>query len=219
MKALLGLFAVTFLFQLQLNAQNIRPAGMNAYAGFGFSEYTIDKDGSNDFKMDRGVFATIAGERGFGFLNSYLTFTINLLKSSGNSNYSYTPLSGGTVTASNVSFDSNLFQFALGYKIKIFDGSWFRPYVEGGAVGGYYQIKYSISSVTGGDINDAKTSEQLFDSGYYAEAGFEIDFSSEFGLKVAGRQMKMTTADFETLGNSQLGYTAKIVFLSVVRAF
>lgn len=217
-RKLYAVIAVLFI-SMSANAQSIRPAGLNAYAGFGFSEYTIDSDGSSDFKMDRGLFASIAGEKGFDVFNTYLTFTINLLKSEGNSNYSYTPLSGSTVTANNVSFDSDLFQFALGFKWKIIDGTWFRPYVEAGAVGGYYQIKYSFNTAASGDINDAKKSESLFDSGTYAEAGLEIDFSSEFGLKIAGRQMKMTTAKFETLGNSKLGYTANIVFLSVLRSF
>lgn len=213
--------AFIFLFHIGANAQSIKPAGLNGYAGFGFSEYTIDSDGASSFKMDRGVFAAISGERGFDVFNTYLTFTINLLKSEGSSNYDYTPLSGTAVTASNVSFDSNLFQFGLGFKWKIIDGTWFRPYVELGAVGGYYQLKYSLTStgLTTGSIGDAKLSENLFDSGSYGEVGIEIDFSSEFGLKVAARQMKMTTAKFETLDNSKLGYTAKVVFLSVLRSF
>lgn len=207
------------LFNFSAYAQSIRPAGLNAYAGFGFAEYTIDEAGASNFKMDRGVFATIAGEKGFDFLNTYLTFTINILQSEGNSNYDYTPLSGTPVQATNVSFDSQIFQFALGYKWKIIDGTWFRPYLEGGVIGGSYQIKYSFSSVDSGNINEAKKSETLFDSGTYAEAGIEIDFSSEFGLKVAGRQMKMKTAKFETLNDVKLGYTANVVFLSVLRSF
>lgn len=215
------ILAFSLFLTVGANAQSIRPAGLNGYAGFGFSEFTIDSDGSQNLRMDRGVFATVAGERGFGFLNSYLTFTINLLKSDGNSNYEYTPLSGTKVTANNISFSSDLFQFALGYKIKIFDGSWFRPYAELGAVGGYYQIKYSLSSsdVLTGNFSDAKTSENLFDSGTYGEAGIEIDFSPEFGLKIAARQMQMQTAKFETLNNNKLGYKATVTFLSVLKSF
>lgn len=214
---------ITFFIALggPLQAQNIRPAGLNAYAGFGFAEFDIGKDGSQNLRMDRGLSASIAGERGFGFLNSYLTFTINALRSTGNSNYSYTPLAGTAVTANNVAFTSELFQFALGYKIKLFDNSWFRPFVEVGAVGGYYNLRYSLNSgdILSGNFADAKRNESLFDSGSYGEAGFEIDFSSEFGLKISARQMQMKTAKFETLNNSELEYTANIVFLSVLRAF
>ena len=156
------LLLISFMaLSFSANAQNIRPAGLNAYAGFGFAEFSIDEDGSQNLRMDRGLSASIAGERGFEVLNSYLTFTINLLKSEGNSNYSYTPLGGTTVTATNVSFSSDLFQFALGYKIKFIDDYWFRPYVEAGVVGGYYNLKYSLSSVDSGNLSDAKTKESL----------------------------------------------------------
>ncbi|MFK8138233.1 MAG: outer membrane beta-barrel protein [Bdellovibrionales bacterium] len=208
------------LLSLGLSAQNIRPAGLNAYAGFGFAEYDISSPASN-FTMDRGVFASISGERGFEFLNSYLTFSINLLQSKGQADYNYTPLSAPSVVAPGVDFDSNLFQFGLGYKIKIFDGGWFRPYAEIGYLGGYYQIEYSnvSSNITSGSASDAKTSDSLFDSGGYLEAGVEIDFSAEFGLKIAARQADMKTGELDTLDQSAIDYKTTVVFLSVLKAF
>ena len=44
-------------------SQGIKPAGLNAYAGAGYVEYSISAPATN-FKMDRGVFASIAGEKG-----------------------------------------------------------------------------------------------------------------------------------------------------------
>ena len=97
----------------------IKPAGLNAYAGAGYVEYSISEPATN-FKMDRGVFASIAGEKGFGILGSYLTFSTSYLKSKGSTNYDYTPLGKTAVTANGISFDSDLFQFGLGFKIKLF---------------------------------------------------------------------------------------------------
>jgi len=67
-------------FQSKSWSQSIKPAGLNAYAGAGYVEYSISAPSTN-FKMDRGVFASIAGEKGFVFLGTYLTFSTNYLKS------------------------------------------------------------------------------------------------------------------------------------------
>lgn len=213
MKKYLLLTIVTTLVSFPLLAQNIRPAGLNAYVGVGFAEFTVDTPSSN-FEMDRGLFASIAGEKGFGILGSYLTFSINRSASEGTTNYSYTPLSGPTVSQNNVDFSAEMFQFGLGYKIKFFEGFWFRPYGEVGYLGGSYLIKYS-----GLSDSSAKDSERLFDGGPYGEAGVEIDFSDSFALKVAARQTQMTTKELETLADSKIEYKSTIVFLSALMAF
>tara|TARA_Y100001954_G_C15812963_1_gene606069 strand:- start:1881 stop:2555 length:675 start_codon:yes stop_codon:yes gene_type:complete len=208
-------------FQGMAWAQGIKPAGLNAYAGAGYVEYTISAPATN-FKMDRGVFASIAGEKGFGILGSYLTFSTSYLKSKGSTNYDYTPLGKTAVTANGISFDSDLFQFGLGFKIKLFESSWFRPYAEVGVLGGYYQLTYkgiNSSTISSGTASDAKTKESLFDNGQYGEAGLEIDFAKEFALKVSGRILEMKTGILETLGGNRVLYRATTVFLSVLKAF
>ena len=98
MKKIIYLLALTIgvFFQNTSWSQGIKPAGLNAYAGAGYVEYSISAPATN-FKMDRGVFASVAGEKGFGFLGSYLTFSTSYLKSEGSTNYSYTPLGKTTV--------------------------------------------------------------------------------------------------------------------------
>jgi hypothetical protein len=223
MKKMTSLLLLTLgiFFQSTGWSQSIKPAGLNAYAGAGYVEYSISAPATN-YKMDRGVFASIAGEKGFGFLGSYLTFSINYLKSEGSTNYNYTPLGKTTVTANGISFDSDLFQFGLGFKIKLFESSWFRPYAEVGALGGYYQLTYrgiSSDTVSSGTASDAKTKESLFDNGLYAETGLELDFAQSFALKVSGRLLEMKTGILDTLAGNRILYKATTVFISVLKGF
>ena len=125
-------------------------------------------------------------------------------------------------SASGISFNSDLFQFGLGFKIKLFESSWFRPYAEVGALGGYYQLTYkgiTASTVSSGSASDAKTKESLFDNGQYAEVGLELDFAKEFALKVSGRLLEMKTGVLDTLEGNRILYKATTVFISVLKGF
>jgi hypothetical protein len=199
-----------------------RPDGISGSVGMGVSSYTI-KSPSSSFIMDQGVYAAAIGEKGFNFLNLYLTIGLSYMQTSGRANYSYTTLSQ-TYTSPDVTFKANLFQAGLGLKWKIIDGYWLRPYVEGGAVGGFYQINFDSlqnSAITPVPAATAgiKKQDSLLDFGQYVEAGLEIQFSEQFGIRAAARQVTSETKEFETLNREKIQYVGNIYYFGLLTAF
>lgn len=201
------------------NPQSIRPVGVSGSMGYGFTNYVV-KSPSQNFSLDNGMFASLAAERGFNFLNLYLDLSLNYLSTTGTANYDYTTLSGVHYTASDVAFQTNLFEAGLGLKLKIIDRYWVRPYVEYGGLGGYYSIRYtnkaSVLSATGSDY---KTTDNATETGQFGEAGLEISFSDKFGIRSAARYTHNTTDSLMTLGNQPVQYDCRIYYFALLAQF
>ncbi len=197
--------------------------GINTYAGFGFADFTVQSP-STAFRMDKGVFAFIGGERDINDDGTSVTISFNYMTTEGQALYNYTTLGGTNYAGSDIAFDSTNYQLGLGLKQRFFPNSWFRPYVEVGGLFGYHELKYSISSadivVTGaGDPNGYKNKDALTGFGYYGEGGVEIDFSEQYGVKVGGRYQLTETRKFETLANQVLKFESYIFQLAFLLRF
>ncbi len=120
------------------------PKGVSGWAGVGFANFTV-KNPENGYKLDRGTSIILGGEKGFNAMNLYLTFGFSYLTTMGQAQYGYSTLSGETYAATDVNFKAELFQASLGLKFKVIDGGWFKPYVEGGGMFGYYAMKYDFN--------------------------------------------------------------------------
>jgi hypothetical protein len=102
-------FLLTWLFTQDIQAMpKINPKGVSGYAGAGIATFAI-KNPPSRFKLDQGMYATLGGEKGFGFMNLYLTFSLNYLTTQGQADYNYSTLSGQTYTASDVNLQMDLF--------------------------------------------------------------------------------------------------------------
>jgi hypothetical protein len=216
-------FAITFLFLSNAYSQqiSIHPTGIQGSAGFGFVHFDIDDPNTQQLDLKQGVYASVGGEKGFGFLNSYLTISLNYLKTDGQAKYKYVNTDGTYTSSSLVDLGVNLFQAGLGLKFKLIDDSWFRPYIEGGGLFGYYQIQYknlTSTSITGPNTNFL-TRDSIFDLGHYGEAGLEIVFSDTFGIKVAFRETWNKTKAVETLGSQEIKYKSQVYYLSLLKKF
>jgi hypothetical protein len=201
---------------------DLKPTGISGSLGAGFATFKIKEPSKSNLKLDQAVFAGLSGEKGFGVLNMYLTISLGYMQTKGQSNYRYSTLSNQVYAATDVGFDANLFQAGLGLKIKIIDGYWIRPYVEGGGVGGYFTIKYNSnlqSKLISPPGTNFKKEDSLLDFGKYAEAGAEISFSEKFGIRAAARQIFNETKEFETLDNSRINYESTIFYLNALMKF
>lgn len=191
--------------------------GLQGSAGVGFADYSVQSP-EDDLRIDRGMFLVGSLERGFNVLHLYLTLTLSHMTAEGLSNYSYQNLTSSvTYTAQDVKFKSSITDLGLGIKLKIIDNYWFRPYVEGGGLGGYHQISYS----TGHDVlaaqgSDYKTKDVVMGSGYYGEGGVEAMFGAKFGVKLAARQSTYQTKKMETFGNRPLRFITETYYFSVL---
>jgi hypothetical protein len=223
-------FVTLILLLLTSNAHaqysSFQPSGIMGNAGFGFVNFDTKAPLTQSFKIDDGVFAVIGGEKAFGAANLYLTLSLNYLKSKGDTMYNYTSTSGATTYTSTgvVPFDLNVFQAGLGIKLKLVEDYWIRPYVEGGGLFGYLQVRYT-NLVVGTNVNVAgpdtglKRNDSLFDLGYYGEGGLELSFSDTFGMRVAYRVTKDKTKEFETLADQKVEYNSQVYYLSLLKKF
>lgn len=198
----------------------LNPVGVQGSAGAGFADFQV-KSPQADFRLDRGVYLAVGGERGFNVLNLYVTFTLSYLDAEGTANYSYTNLSTSTTyTVDDIKFKSRMMDASLGLKLKLIDGYWFRPYVEGGGTGGYHEVTYTNKqSELNAQGTDFKKKDAIMGSGYYYEGGLEIQFSDRFGIKAAARFTDFRTKELETLANRPLHFTSEIYYLSALVGF
>lgn len=225
MKIILS-FAIFFAVSTSYAQFRIQPTGITGSAGFGFVDFNTSAPLVHDFNMKNGVFTAVGGEKGLGAANLYLTISLNYLKTDGDSKYDYTTTSGAThyTSSANVPFNLDIFQAGLGLKLKLIDDYWIRPYVEGGGLFGYFQVKYSnlgVGSnvnVTGTDTG-LKRDDSIFDFGYYGEAGAELAFSDTFGVRAALRMTKNKTKEFKTLADKQIEYESQVYYLSLLKKF
>ena len=216
------LFAVltAFAFGTNAMAQQIRTLpqsmpGVQGSVGLGFTDFQVQKP-STTAKIDRGMFFAVSGERAFNVMNLYLTLQFSFLDAQGVANYNYTNLSSSTTyTANDVDFRARMMDLGLGLKLKIIDGYWFRPYVEGGGLGGYHELTYtSKSSVLAAQGSDYKKKDTIMGSGFYYEAGIEVQLSDKFGVKLAARMSEYQTKPLETLAKSRLEFTSETYYVS-----
>ncbi len=192
--------------------------GIHTYAGFGFADFEV-KSPAAAFRMDQGIFAFVGGEREINEMGTSVTISFNYMTTEGLSFYDYSTLGGVNYAGSDIPFDSTNYQLGLGLKQRFFPESWLRPYVEGGGLFGYHELKYSGSSSTivvsgGGDPNGFKTKDALTGFGYYGEAGVEIDFSESYGVRIGGRYQITETRKFETLGEQKLKFETLVFQLA-----
>jgi hypothetical protein len=190
------------------------PKGVNGHVGAGFSYFTVAAP-ATEFRLDPGIAANIGGEKGFGFMNLFLTFGLGYLSSEGTAHYRHVTLSGATTyDATDARFKHDLFNISLGLKFRLIDGFFFRPYVEGGGSFGYSTLKFNFTNVQKSAFSDQnyKDSDSLFAFGKYAEGGAEIAFSDTFGIFVAGRMEWIETKEFEVLYSQATGEKQKLVF-------
>lgn len=189
--------------------------GIHTYAGFGFADFTVDSPAAS-FRMDKGVYAFLGGEREINESGTSVTISFNYMTSDGQANYNYSTLGGSTYTGSDIAFSSNNYQLGLGIKQRFFPSSWLRPYIEAGGLFGYHELKYTTTAlkpITGPDTN-FKSKDSLTGFGYYGEAGIEVDFSETYGVRVGGKYLRTETRKFETLGNNTLKYDTYVFLLA-----
>jgi hypothetical protein len=203
------------------SATDLTPKGVRGYAGFGVVNWTVLEPDSARFRFDQGTFATLGGERGFGFLNLYLNFSLAYMRGAGQVNYDYSNLSGEHYTGSDVNFNMDLFEAGLGLKLKLIDGFWFRPYIEGGGTAGYFTITYTNLSqkLTSQLTGNYKTSDSLLSFSRYTEAGLEIDFSDTFRIRPTVRFISTETKPLVTLAEKRLHYEAAVYYLALLVQF
>jgi hypothetical protein len=197
--------------------------GVRTYAGVGFANYNVTTPDAT-FKMNDGIYVYLGGERAINDSGLSLTITLNYMTTDGTANYDYTTLGGTHYTGSDVKFDSNNYQLGMGLRQRLFPTSWFRPYIEGGGLFGYHQIKYNgnLSNITTsgpGAAGDFKKSDSLTGFGYYGEGGFEVDFSESYGTRVGLRYQKTKTKKFETLGDQALEYDNLLFIFALLLRF
>jgi hypothetical protein len=194
--------------------------GIDLYGGAGFADFDV-KSPSANFRMDQGIYAFIGGQRAVNESGLSVTISFSYMTSEGQSFYSYSTLGGVTYSGTDIGFDNTNYQLGLGLKQQFFPQGWFRPYIEGGGLFGYHEIKYtsrvSTISMTGsGDPNGFKRSDGLIGFGYYGEAGLEIDFSDNYGIKVGGRYQHTTTRSFETLADQRVKFETLVFLLGMM---
>jgi hypothetical protein len=203
------------------------PKGINGHVGAGFSYFTVQSP-STRFQFDPGIFANIGGEKGFGFANLSMTFSLGYLSSEGTADYHYRTLAGTNYEQTDARFKHDLFNIGLGLKFRIIDGFFFRPYVEGGGSFGYSTLKFAFTSPQKANLNltgtDFKDGESLFAFGKYAEGGADIAFSSSFGLLLAARIEWIDTKEFEVLYDSnnqkqKLLFATTTYFVGLLKSF
>jgi hypothetical protein len=189
--------------------------------GVGFTDFKTLAP-HQDFRLDRGIFMATQLERSFELLHLYLTLGLSYMDAEGSANYSYTNLSSSNNYAlQDVDFRARMFEVTLGLKLKLINDYWFRPYIEGGGIGSYNEVAYSAAnlsplSTTG---NDYKKKDVIMGSGYYGEAGVEIEFNERFGVKLAARQSTVQTKKLETLSDRTLRLVNETYYFSMIFGF
>jgi hypothetical protein len=223
----IGLLIGVLFFVNIANAQSFRGSpfgsgfgmkGIHTYGGFGFADYKVISP-ENNFQMDQGIFAFIGGERDVNDNGLSVTISFNYMTTEGLAFYDYSTLGGVQYTGTDIAFDSNNYQLGIGLKQRFFPSSWFRPYVEGGGLFGYHEIKYkgNLGGITmngGGDPNGFKRKDALTGFGYYGEGGVEIDFSETYGIRVGGRYQITETRAYETLADQKVKFETLVFQLA-----
>lgn len=220
------LLMIASLCQAQAKPKNLpsiptgSSLGIKGSVGVGFTDFTI-LDPSAHFSLDRGTYTTAALERGFDVMNLYFTMALGHMTGSGRSNYTYRNLStSNSYSTNDIAFNASMFDLSVGFKLKLIDKYWFGPYVEGGGMGSYHEITYTSKlDALDAQGNDAKKKDVVMGSGYYGEAGIDVQFSDKFGIKFAGRFAEERTKELETLNKSTISFRSETYYFSALIGF
>jgi len=183
-------------------------------AGFGGAQLTTIGP-SNDIRLGSGAYFNVEAEKPFGSLPVYFEAGLQYTHASGSANYSYLSSTNINYVQNNVNVALDDFGFNVGIRLKIFDNSAFRPYIEAGGDAGYFQLTYD-SSLRSAAItslgNDFKTIDGALDFGFYGEGGFEVDLTETFSLRAGYRYINNSTRAVDTLRKQQVTYTNGIIY-------
>lgn len=201
-------------------APSIQQAGIQGSAGVGFTDFTVVSP-SSDVKIDRGTYIAVSAEKAFNFMQLYLNLTLSYMNAEGVANYNYTNLSSSTTyTANDVAFRATLFDLGLGLKLKLIDNYWFRPYVEGGGLGGFHEVSYtSKQNDLSSQGSDYKRKDNIMASGFYYEGGLEVSFTERFGVRLAARMSDYRSKALETLADRTMHFRTETYYLSGLFGF
>jgi opacity protein-like surface antigen len=168
---------------------------------------------STDFKIGNTTNFNLQAEKPFGNSPLYLSVGFNYFKSTGQLNYSYTSPQA-TYTQANANFTADDFTLNLGLRVKFFEASIIKPYIEAGGLGGYMQLSYSNlnSSAFSSLGSDYKTVDNTLEFGYYGEAGLEFQPDANWGLRLGYHYLSSTTRAIATLKNQNLNYTGNLYY-------
>lgn len=206
------------------NVPNLPTSGMKGFkgsVGAGFTDFNVISP-NTDLKMERGIFIGGTIERAFNVLNLYLSLGLSYMNAQGTANYGYTDLSNSTAYSKNdVAFTATLYELNLGLKCKLIDDYWFKPYIEGGGVGSYNEVAYDQGALAtmSGTGTDYKKKDVIMGSGYYGEAGLELEFTPTFGMKLGARQSTVQTKKLDTLSVRPLLIQSQTFFVSAIFGF
>ena len=142
-----------------------------------------------------------------------------MMDAEGIANYNYTNLSSSNSYAiTDVGFRARMYEVTLGLKFKLINDYWFRPYIEGGGIGSYNEVAYSGSNLTSLSAtgSDYKKKDVIMGSGYYGEAGVEVEFTARFGVALAARQSVMQTKKLETLNGRPLRLVNETYYFALI---
>lgn len=220
-----------FVFSSFTFAQNLRNmpslpksgAGLTGSVGIGFADFGTLTPAA-DYKLDRGTYINASLERSFEVMHLYLTMGLNFMDAKGLANYSYSNLSSShTYSLSDVNFQAKTYELALGLKMKLIDGYWFRPYIEGGGMANYNEVTYGFNTTQTATLttvgSDYKSKDVIMGSGYYYEGGVEVMFSDKFGVKLSARQALVQTKKLETLGDRVVRLRTENYYFSALFGF
>lgn len=216
-KTLLCLVVVLVSTDALAQFQSIRPQGIKGTIGFGLTEYSVLSP-NKDFKLDDGIYTSVSGEAPLNFLGLFVTIGLNYMQTSGQTNYDYRTLSEH-YAVQDISFDSSTFQVSLGFKFKPIKAI-LSPYVEGGGLLGYQTIEYKNRTTELRAIgSNYKTKDGLMETGYYGDAGLEVNFSERFGVKAGYKYIKTESRPFSTLADNKVKYDARVFHFGVTTQF
>ncbi len=224
MKTMAGMIAAIFFFAASVSfAQSKGPKiplsgkGMTGSAGVGFVDFlTVTPVGQ--FKMDRGIYAAASIERPFNFANLHLVLTISHMSANGEATYNYKK-GATTFREDNLPFKAAMFDLGLGVKLKLIDNYWFRPYIGGGGLGGYHELTFNSTPNLTSQGTGYKTKDTVMASGYYGEAGLEVEFTDRFGIQLAARLSDYTSKTVETLASQRLQFRTETYYFSALIGF
>jgi hypothetical protein len=188
-------------------------------AGYGFGSLNVISP-SNDIKINPAQILLFAGEKSFNFLHLYLEAMAQYVKTSGNLNYNYNGSANYQATSVNVSLDN--FGAGFGLRFKIIENQPIRPFVGAGGIGNYMQLTYDSSLRTAAVTttgNDYKTQDAVLDFSSYAEVGFELALTNEWGIQVFDRYIDSNTRPITTMKSQMLHYTENFYIFSIFTHF
>jgi len=195
---------------------------LNGHLGAGLANFKINNP-KLDFNMDQGLFGTLGAEKSLPLWNFYLSLSFDYTKTEGSTRYRFETLMGKVYAATSVKFKSEIINVNLGLKLKLLDGTFIQPFLEGGGSLGYYKMDYSFSSSNlaefAADDGNHKKQDSLLAFGSYVEGGMELAFSQGLGIRLAARLMKGQTKELDTLDNEKIEYEAQIYYFTLILVF